>query len=413
MKARGVTDTEAFLVETDQWFGSTVTNELDAIYMGACESDTTALGPLNHEARNCWREAGTSTAAFGWAARKQESDCLSFAARLALICDGLANLRHRRAGLSTTQSKPGARVVHETAQYRHYAKYDMNAMWVCGAISGVSPQELKYDQSKLELEGMFQKHCISKWDFQLLLGDLTLCKCTDELMSQYKNGVVSARYCRHLKNALNKFELEGSLKKGSKAVDAFQTPQVDTTQHKHSEELTAMQNTEAVSAEYFRQVKYDLIKFGLEGILKKGVIPEIDFESLEGFVTHCPCIHDSKIMQPSGTITDEDFMHLKRLYDLVKFGLEGMLNKGAISDVDVHTIEVHSAHGRRIQDLKTRRENGTISAEEFEDLKCDLIKFEVESILEEATSSNHSSKDLQHDSIQSIDPLLQGTLFGA
>jgi hypothetical protein len=261
---------------------------------------------------------------------------------------------------------------------------------------------------------MFQKLCISKWDFQLLLGDVTLCKCTDELISQCKSGVVSARYCRHLKYALNKCELEGSLKKGSKAVDAFQTPQVDMTQHKHPKELTAMQNTEAVSAEDFRQLKYDLLKFGFEGILKKGVIPEIDFESLEEYFTQCPCTHDLKIMQPSGAITDEDFNHLKRLCDLVKFGMEDMLNTGAISDADdVHALEVHSAHGQRIQDLKTRRDNEAISAKEFEDLKCDLIKFEVESMLEEATGSNHSSNDLQHDLSLSFDPLIQSPLFGA
>lgn len=203
MKARGVTDMETFLLETDQWFGSTVMmNEVDAIYMNACESDTTTLGLLNREARSCRKEVSTSTADFSWAARKQESGyCLSFAARLAMICDDPANLRRR-------QSKPGARVVQETARYRLYAKYDMTAMWICGEISGEGLHEVKYDQPRLELEGMFQTRCISKWDFQLLLGDLTLCKCTDELMSQHKSGIVSARYCRHLRYALNKFELE-------------------------------------------------------------------------------------------------------------------------------------------------------------------------------------------------------------
>lgn len=212
------------------------------------------------------------------------------------------------------------------------------------------------------------------------------------------------------------------MNKGSKAEDAFQTPLVGMTRHRHSGELTAVQSTEPVSAEDFRQLTYDLIKFGLEGILKRGLIPEIDFECLEGNLARCPHTHDLKITRLSRATTDEDFKHLKRLYDLVKFGLEGMLSEGAMSDAGVHTIEAHSAHGHRIQDLKAMRDNRAISAEEFEDLKCDLIKFEVESMLEEATNPNHSSNDLQHVLSQSIDPLvawsdlqqdLHGPLFGA
>jgi hypothetical protein len=273
----------------------------------------------------------------------------------------------------------------------------MNALWISGAIPGEGLKQFKYDQSKIELEGMFQKGSISKWDFQCILGDLTFCKCADALITQHMSGTISAEYCRQLKHALDTLELEGSLKKGFKAVKAFQTPQADVTQHTFAGEVMIMPNTGAVSAEDLRHLTYDLLKFGLEGMLKKGVISEIDFETLEGDVAQRPHIRDLKTMRPSGAIREEDFKHLKRLYDLIKFGLQGMLNKGAISDAGFHTLEVYSAHCQRIQDLNTMRGSGAISAEHFQDLKNDLIKAEVEIMLEEASISKQDSTHLQHD----------------
>jgi hypothetical protein len=112
----------------------------------ASQVGTLGLALLSNEAKNCRKEAGASTTGFAWEsqrARKQESSCcVSFAVRLAILCNDPANLRCRRVAQSTAQSIPGTMVVQVTSQLKgeSSAQCDLNVMRT-DAVPAVEPKE--------------------------------------------------------------------------------------------------------------------------------------------------------------------------------------------------------------------------------------------------------------------------------
>lgn len=272
------------------------------------------------EATGCGKEGGACAAGTAWASLAalfgKQDYCFSFVVQFVMACIDPATLRRRRASEAEAAAwtsreaelgriaQTSTPVVEETPTH-----WDLSCMRNCGAISGDDLRQLKYDLYTFEWEAMMKKGCISKDGFESLRRYFRKCKSVDGLRTMRNRGLISVDDFKHLMYDLDRFELEGLLKSGLISENDFQALQEDLKQRRHTGELKALRNCGAISGEDFKCLLegYDLIKFQLEGLLKKGPISEGDLGTLSADLRRLESAGEFAPAQNCGATLAEDF----------------------------------------------------------------------------------------------------------
>jgi hypothetical protein len=270
------------------------------------------------EAIGCGEKNNARAAGKEWApcaARIGKPDCcFSFAVQFVMACIEPTTLRHRRVSEATAQSSRedefGGIAQTTTRDVEEYpTHWELSRMRKCGAISDDDFRELKYDLYTCEWEAMLKKGCISKEDFESLRRYFRKCKSAEGLRAMRDRGTISDDEFKKLMYDLDWFELEGLLKRGIISENDFQIRQEDLKQRRHTGELKAMRNRGAISVEDYKRFLegYGLIKFQLEGMLIKGSISEGDIETLSADLRRLECAGEFAPLPRCGATLAEDF----------------------------------------------------------------------------------------------------------
>jgi hypothetical protein len=281
---------------------------------------TGAFGPctLEAEATGCGKKNDVRVAGKEWASyavRIGKPDyCFSFAVQLAMACIETFTLGRRRVSEATAQASREdefGRIAPTTTRVveEYPTHWDLSCMRNCGAISDDDYRQLKYDLYTFEWEAMLKKGCISKDDIESLRRYFRKCKSAEGLRTMRSRGTISVDDFKQLMYDLDKLELEGLLKRCLISENDFQILQEDLKQRRHTGELKAMRNRGAISVDDYKRLLegYGLIKFQLEGMLNKRSISEGDIETLSADLRRLESAGEFAPARHCGATSAEDF----------------------------------------------------------------------------------------------------------